>query len=478
MSEDGLPSAIGRYRPVGIVGSGAIGTVYRAHDPLIDRFVAIKVIRGEVLNAEVRDEYLKRFRIEAQAAGRCAHANIVAIFDFADEESHPFIVMELVQGRPFSQILRDSALRAETDCLGVIRQTLQALAYAHEQRITHRDIKPANVIVTSEGQAKVTDFGIARVEQGSQTQLGEMLGTPNYMAPEQVNGGAVDHRADLFASACILYQILNGRAPFAGRNMTETIAKLLDQAPLDLSDMENGPNAAYVPVIRRGLAKKAADRFPNAESFLEALDAVGDVKPTQPEDHTLVLNSVSSFASQESRFAPDELRALETDLARYTGPIARLKVKQAAQVATSLSELHALLSTALSRPEEVTAFLKAHPADPASLHGGTAHAGGTAGTGAASLHEDGHGHHTHSGAGSLTGISRSLSVIPVTPQLQEAAVESLVRLVGPIAKLLVSQASKDAPDARTFVDRLTAQIKRPEDAAEFKRRLTAKISAL
>lgn len=449
-----------------------MGTVYRAHDPLIDRFVAIKVIRDEVLNVDVRDEYLSRFRIEAQAAGRCAHPNIVAIFDFADEVSHPYIVMELVPGQPFSQVLHDSALRAQTDCLGVMRQMLAALAYAHARQITHRDIKPANVIVTGDGQAKVTDFGIARVELGSQTQLGEMLGTPNYMAPEQVKGGAVDHRVDLFASACILYQILKGRAPFAGRTMAETIARLLDQAPLDLSDMENGPHAAYVPILRRGLAKHADDRFPTAESFIDALNSVAGVTPTLPTDDTVVVNRARSFVPGESRFTPDELRALEAGLAHYMGPIARLKVKQAAQTATSLSELHALLSKELARPDEIAEFLKAHPADPASLRAANA-----SHVAIPSSPDDGHGHHTHLDTGSLAGGNRSWSSVPVTPQLQEAAVAGLVRLVGPIAKLLVSQASKDAPDARTFVDRLSAHIKRPEDAADFKRRLIAKIAA-
>ena len=256
--------------------------------------------------------------------------------------------------------------------------------------------------------------------------------------------------------------------------MAETIARLLDQAPLDLSDMENGPHAAYVPVIRRGLAKRAEDRFPTADSFIEALNAVGVAAPTQPADDTVVITRARSPAPGESRFAPDELRVLEASLARHVGPIARVKVKQAAQTATSLSELHAMLSTALSRPEEIAEFLRAHPADPGSLSGvGATRAAGTA----VGSSVGGQGQRTQVGTGSLAGGNRSLSTLPVTPQLQEAAVEGLVRVIGPIAKLLVSQASKDAPDARTFVDRLTAHIKRPEDAAEFKRRLIAKISA-
>lgn len=470
MSEDALPSAIGRYRPVGILGSGAIGTVYRAHDPRIDRMVAIKVIRKEVLKPEVRDEYLNRFRIEAQAAGRCAHPNIVAIYDFADADAdaQPFIVMELVQGQTFSRILHDPALREATDCLGVMRQILAALAYAHARQITHRDIKPANVIVAADGQAKVTDFGIARVEHGSDTQLGEMLGTPNYMAPEQVNGRDVDHRADLFASACILYQVLNGRAPFAGRNLSETIARLLDAAPLDLSGMETGPHAAFVPILRRGLAKNADDRFPTAESFIEALNGVA--QSTAPgDDKTVVLSSVRSQPTGESRFPAEELHALEVSLMRYAGPIARLKVRQAAEVATSLTELRMMLSATLSRPEEVTQFLKAHPVDPGSLQGSINRGRRTVGA----VASDGtQGQSIRPGSSSVTGLRGGA---PLTPQLQEAAHEDLVRLVGPIAKVLVAQASKDAPDARTFVERLMAKIARPEDAAAFRRRMSGKI---
>ena len=176
-----LPTAIGRYRPVAVLGTGGMGTVYRAHDPVIDRQVALKVIRTDALGAELRSEYLDRFRLEAQAAGRCSHPAIVAVFDFFEAEGNPAIVMEFVAGRTLAAMLRGgAAARAAVPITAILGQVLDGLAYTHRLGVTHRDIKPANIIVTDAGQAKIADFGIARLadmaQSGALTRPGSWLG--------------------------------------------------------------------------------------------------------------------------------------------------------------------------------------------------------------------------------------------------------------------------------------------------------------
>jgi eukaryotic-like serine/threonine-protein kinase len=268
MRESTLPTAIGRYRPAGILGRGAMGTVYTARDPAIDRMVAIKVVRTEALDAETRAEFMGRFRLEVQAAARCAHPAIVAVYDFVDA-GNPAIVMELVEGSSLDRILKGPRRRMEV--VAILLQVLGGLGYAHGKGITHRDIKPANIIVTPSGQAKIADFGIARLNGVSLTQAGAMLGTPSYMAPEQVTGDLVDQRADLFAVGAILYEAFAGRPPFAGETVADTLARLSGPAPAEMAPIEAARAARLVPVLRRALAKEPARRFQSVQEFLTAL---------------------------------------------------------------------------------------------------------------------------------------------------------------------------------------------------------------
>jgi eukaryotic-like serine/threonine-protein kinase len=213
-----LPAALGRYRPCSVLGAGAMGVVYRAYDPLIERSVAIKVMRAEAIQPEMRAELLQRFLQEARAAAGCNHPALVAVHDFGGDPQDPsgqsplFIVMELVEGCSLAALLRDPLLRAELSPGAVLLPVLDALSMVHNLGIVHRDIKPGNIMVMSSGHPKLTDFGIARLNQGAQsaalTQAGMLIGTPSYMAPEQARGDQTDLRADLFSIGCILYEIL------------------------------------------------------------------------------------------------------------------------------------------------------------------------------------------------------------------------------------------------------------------------------
>jgi len=359
MAEEALPPSFGRYRPVEKLGSGAIGTVYRAHDPLIDRFVAIKIIRLDALDDDQKTEYRARFKIEAQAGGRCSHPAIIAIHDAGEADGQPYLVMEYVEGRTLRAILADPAARQTLDPVALMNELLGALGYAHARKIIHRDIKPANVMITPDFRVKVADFGIARLDDSSHTQTGEILGTPSYMAPEQVIGAPVDHRADLFSAAAILFAILTGRAPFAGNSLPETLARLADNREADLTPL-SGQAAAFAPVLRQALAKNPAHRPPDAAALAAAIRAAATPtasaarSPATEGDATILTMPTAQPAP--SGVGPQAAEQASALLAGYIGPIARLTVTRAIAQAPTLDALIDRLVEAANRPDEAPAL--------------------------------------------------------------------------------------------------------------------------
>jgi eukaryotic-like serine/threonine-protein kinase len=224
MPEPALPSTVGRYRLDTVIGRGAMGVVYKGFDPLIDRVVAIKVVLADLLGGEDKANFLAFFRREAQAAGRCMHPNIVATYDFSDDPDQPFIAMEYVEGETLHRLLRRCGRLPAAEASHLALQVLDALGYAHELGIVHRDIKPANVILQHGTRVKITDFGVARLDKATATQVDATIGTPAYMAPEQLNGGAIDRRTDLFATGILLYEMVTSTKPFSGRDAAEVMA--------------------------------------------------------------------------------------------------------------------------------------------------------------------------------------------------------------------------------------------------------------
>ena len=211
-----IPAQIGRYVVESLVGAGGMGQIYKAHDPDIRRTVAIKLISTRLMSSVDRGEYMRRFRREAEAAARCAHPNIVAIYDYAMHEGQPFLAMEFVHGMSVRQMI-DERPMAVPDAIRVMLQVLDALGSAHDQGVIHQDVKPANILLTPQMRAKVTDFGISRFANTDITHHHLSMGTPNYMSPEQCRGGPVDHRADLFAAGATLFEMVAGERAFAGR---------------------------------------------------------------------------------------------------------------------------------------------------------------------------------------------------------------------------------------------------------------------
>jgi serine/threonine-protein kinase len=272
---------LGKYEIRRTLGKGAMGVVYEAYDPMIKRRVALKTIRGDQLAGDDAAEVLARFRREAQAAGRLNHPNIVAIYEYDEDDGTSFIAMEYVEGRDLKAAFEGNERFGNADIVRIMSQILDALGYSHRQGVIHRDIKPANVFLLDDGTVKVADFGIAHIDSSSLTQVGSVMGTPSFMSPEQIQGLPVDGRSDLFSAGVILYQFLTGERPFAGSSST-TMQKVLKQDPLPPSTLNVTLPAAVDAVVRKALAKRPEDRYPNAQEFRDALAAAMAPAPARP----------------------------------------------------------------------------------------------------------------------------------------------------------------------------------------------------
>jgi serine/threonine protein kinase len=255
---------IGRYQIDAEIGRGAMGLVYQAHDPKIDRPVAIKTISLLTQEIEEEKEFRERFFIEAKAAGRLSHPGIVTIFDVGEEpETHePYIVMEFVAGQALNKILAGSNRRlALGPALQITQEIAEALNYAHAQGVIHRDIKPANILITLDGHVKIADFGIAKLNQGLMTIPGQVLGSPAYMAPEQLSGENADARSDLFSVGVILYSMLTGFRPFQGNSAATVSFKVVNRDPLPVTSFDSEFPAELDRLVSRSIAKDPEQRY-------------------------------------------------------------------------------------------------------------------------------------------------------------------------------------------------------------------------
>lgn len=272
-------SQLGRYEVLGELGQGAMGIVYKARDPLIDRVVAIKTINLG-LALDEKEEYEGRFYQEAKAAGRLNHPNIVTIYDVGKSGDVAYIAMEFLQGRELRDIMNDDGLLPVDQVLDIVAQVAQGLAYAHEHGIVHRDVKPSNIMVVRDGHAKITDFGIARMASSAvRTQTGMVLGSPKYMSPEQVMGKEIDQRSDIFSLGVMLYEMLTGQAPFTGENVNAIMYQTLNAVPAPPNTLNPAVPEMVNFILAKALAKKVEDRYQNAKDFAVDLRACRDTLP-------------------------------------------------------------------------------------------------------------------------------------------------------------------------------------------------------
>jgi serine/threonine protein kinase len=271
---------IGRYRILGELGRGATGVVYRAQDPAIGRIIAIKTIRlSDFTDPSERERLRERLFREAQSAGMLSHPNIVTIYDIAEENGLAYIFMECVDGPPLEKVLNSAEPIRSENALAILRQTATALDYAHQKGIVHRDIKPANILIHERTLAKITDFGVAKIMSQQMTQSGVMMGTPNYMSPEQVQGHAVDGRADQFSLAVIAYEILTGEKPFQAEQLPALLFRIVREDPVPPQRLNPSVGPQVEVALKKALAKSANDRYGTCIQFLDALTRALQASP-------------------------------------------------------------------------------------------------------------------------------------------------------------------------------------------------------
>ena len=316
---EAAPVKFGRFQVIDELGRGAMGVVYRANDSALGRTVAIKTIALTGSPAE-RDIHEARFLQEARAAGSIGHPSIITIYDVGREGDTAFIAMELLEGRDLRDLIRGVSLMPSRS-VAIAAAVADGLAYAHERGVVHRDIKPGNIMVLPDGRVKIMDFGIARLHEPTvKTQTGVLLGSPQYMAPEQIVGQPFDHRADIFSLGLVLYEMLTGVKPFQGEDIPELMFKVANMPATPPSHIAPDLPPVIDYIVARALKKKADERYASAAELAKDLReaaaevAAGEAAGLERADAKTAPNSTpprqgAGSASAMAREEPLELRA-------------------------------------------------------------------------------------------------------------------------------------------------------------------------
>jgi len=459
-----IPTELGRYRIERVLGRGAMGIVYLAFDPQIERHVALKTIRNELLPAGSEGgsmhELTARFLNEARAAGRLAHPNIVSVHDYGEAGDTAYITMEYVRGESLAarlaQHARNQTRIEPARALGCFVQLLDALDYAHHEGVIHRDIKPANLLITQRGECKITDFGIARIEASHLTQLGTVIGTPSYMSPEQFTGETIDARADLFSAAVVLYEMLTGVCPFAG-TPTVVMRQVLSETPVLPS--ERAPDlASFIDaMLMKALSKRPEDRYGSAREWRDVLLGALGAAQSDDSDQTVIafakpvaLLEAPELAEPSMEWPPELIAQLEERLASHVGPVATILLRRATARSSDFNALRERLAahfpTDAARRDFNSLLMR--------------------------LETPGEGSRVLSGM-KRTSMPKSESVnyASIKPDVLQDATLKLAAYVGPIARVIVVRAAANVPDIDTFYDRLIAAVQDQKDSDALRRDL-------
>ena len=279
-----------RYELQELVGTGGMSSVYRSHDRLLERTVALKVLHERFLSDE---EHVERFKHEARAVAQLSHPNIVTVIDRGERDGHQFIVFEYVDGENLKELVVREAPLAVDDSVRLVLQIARALAFAHQHGLVHRDVKPQNVLLPEDGEVKVTDFGIARSldVQGGITQTGTVMGTSDYIAPEQARGAKATAQTDVYALGIVLYELLTGEVPFSGDNFVAVAMQHINEPVPSVRERRPDVSPRLDAAVRRALAKNPRDRFPSMETFAAELQAslAEPHNGAGPRDETIVV---------------------------------------------------------------------------------------------------------------------------------------------------------------------------------------------
>jgi len=500
-----IPSHVGPYPIRGVVGSGAMGMVYLAHDPAIDRPVAIKTIHRRLFESSDNDPSVAaRFRIEAKAAGRLTHRNIVPVYQFGEDDDCAYIVMEYVAGRNLRDYIQAPRKLEVSQVLCLMLQLLDGLHYAHERGVVHRDIKPANLLIADDGRLKITDFGIARTESSNLTRGSCVIGSPGYIAPEQYTDREVDRRVDVFSAGVLLYQMLSGTTPFVGTDEA-IMYKIVYEPHKPLSELTKDASLQpFDAVLDLALAKDPARRYATALAMRTALVALateplpevlppsvvlaprleglgakpavakeGDLStPSRPHPVSGASSAVSAAgpASTPSRpSAPSTpsmpsrplthtspssvpvptgwdtvaLAQVERDLALHIGPVARVLVRRAARGLTSLAAVRQAVAGSIVDFEARERFL-AVAGSPRTLAP------------------------TRSGTSTRSQVATGEVETPDGAPLREGDVDraaaALVASLGPIARIVAKRCAAKSLTREQFVASVVEQLTPNVDA--------------
>lgn len=299
----GMLTKAGRYQIVSELGRGSMGIVYRGFDPVIGRTVAIKTMLIEGLPPSEFEEYKQRFQREAQSAGVLTHPNIVTVYDFGEDAGVLYLAMEFLEGKSIQELVEKHNVMPIETLLPMYEQICSALDHAHQHKIVHRDIKPANIMILESGLVKVTDFGIAKVMSMGMTQAGQILGTPNYMSPEQVKGRSVDGRSDIFSLGVILYELVTGEKPFGGQNITTVIYKIINEDPIPPRQLDATISPGLSYVIQKSLAKSPDERYQTCRELAEDLRNYKNLGGVNAPNATVVMR-IPPINAQQLESAP------------------------------------------------------------------------------------------------------------------------------------------------------------------------------
>ncbi len=471
---DPVPKTIGKYRIVRPLGKGAMGMVYEGFDPVIERRVAIKTILAEYLEAAEMQEAQARFKREAQASGRLQHPGIVGVYEYGEDDGMAFIVMEYVDGQELKSFFRDGRRFELIDIFEIMKQLLGALDYSHKQGVVHRDIKPANLMILPGPKVKVMDFGIARLESSSLTQVGTVVGTPTHMAPEQLMGIPADGRADLWSSGVILYELLTGTNPFLAETPATVMHRVLQVTPDPPSSMNPALPPGFDGVIARALAKKADERFPGAKEFQMALLQALQGKPVSgapakfdpgrtlsPSEARKVeatrgrasppaaggATGTAARAKRTLSLSPEAIAELERSLSRHIGPLAKVLVKQGQSEARTMEEFCQILADNIPTAGERADFL----AKVAKLR----------------KSESNYDAPAAAPAPAPSAAPESPGPRAFTPEVLATAEKRLASYVGPLARVLIREAAGNSGNLRELYKQLAVHIDSDEERKAF-----------
>jgi tRNA A-37 threonylcarbamoyl transferase component Bud32 len=454
------PERLGKYEIQGALGKGAMGVVYKAFDPHIERTVAIKTVRKDLVDPDLAAQFMGRFKNEARAAGRLHHPNIVGVYEYGEDDKVAFIAMEYVDGTGLREYLNRKARFEFGQVVAITSQLLQALEFAHVRGVVHRDIKPANLILTSGGALKVADFGIARIDTTTLTMTGMVMGTPSYMSPEQCQGKDSDHRSDLFSAGVVLYELLTGERPFRGspEMIAYNICNETPRPPSQVSSLTLPP--AIDDIIATALAKSPDARFQNAHAFNHALQlAAGGVSGASAALEATVVNlaHVELGPPATAQWDDSTLFTVERNFARYVGPMAKLLVRKAATQAHDVSELYSLLAANITDRDERDRFvasmtgastgLPIHTLPTSERILGSLGLAATGSRGTAPVSER---------SGSIG--SRGMAPIPLEAQFVQETTQRLLVYLGPIGRVVAKKAAEQAKSQQEFVQLVADHI--------------------